>query len=144
MTNKTFETKRELRFGDCDISGTAYFPSYLDLLNGVNEEFWASIGFPWHDIIPKERWGTPTVHISCDFFKPSLFGDVLSFELTVVKVGRSSVTIHHTIRCGDEIRWTSTQVLVASDLETHTSIPWPQKLRANLASFLSDDAHHNT
>lgn len=123
--DKIFKTHRELRFGDCDISGTAYFPSYLDILNGVNEEFWSVLGFPWHDTIWKERWGTPTVHLSCDFSKPSLFGETLSFELAVVKVGRSSVTVQHRISCGDELRWTSKQVLAASDLDKHTSIPWP-------------------
>ena len=139
MTNKPFKTTRELRFGDCDISGTAYFPSYLDILNGVNEEFWASIGYPWHDIIWNKRWGTPTVHISCDFSKPSLFGEVLTFEMDVVKVGRSSVTVHHSISCGDEKRWDSTQVLAASDLDKHTSIPWPDDVREKLLSLLPSD-----
>ena len=69
-----FSTLRELRFGDCDISGTAYFPAYLNILNGVNEEFWAHLGYPWHDVIAKDRWGTPTVHLSCDFSKPSFLG----------------------------------------------------------------------
>ena len=71
MSAKIFRTDRALRFGDCDISGTAYFPSYLDILNGVNEEFWAYLGYPWHKIIWNDRWGTPTVHLSCDFSKPS-------------------------------------------------------------------------
>jgi hypothetical protein len=48
---QVFTTLRELRFGDCDISGTAYFPAYLNILNGVNEEFWAHLGYPWHDVI---------------------------------------------------------------------------------------------
>lgn len=136
--DKTFHTDRELRFGDCDISGTAYFPSYLDILNGVNEEFWAHIGFPWHEIIWRDRWGTPTVHLSCDFSKPSLFGETLSFELQVVKVGRSSVTIKHRILCKDELRWTSTQVLAASDLDKHTSISWPDTVRDALLARLVD------
>lgn len=29
---RIFKTTRELRFDDCYISGTAYFPSYLDIL----------------------------------------------------------------------------------------------------------------
>src|SRR5690606_25419227 len=28
-----YRTRRMLHFGDCDISGTAYFPSYLNILN---------------------------------------------------------------------------------------------------------------
>ena len=132
MSAKIFKTDRTLRFGDCDISGTAYFPAYLDILNGVNEEFWAHLGYPWHDIIWKNRWGTPTVHLSCDFSKPSFFGETLSFELGVLRVGRSSVTVRHRISCGPEIRWSSTQVLAASDLDKHISISWPHEVKDTL------------
>ena len=139
MTVRIFKTKRELRFGDCDISGTAYFPSYLDILNGVNEEFWTYLGYPWHDIIWKERWGTPTVHLTCNFSKPSFFGETLSFELGVVKVGRSSVSLRHRISSGPEIRWTSSQVLAASDLDKHISIVWPEQVKATLNSWLTNE-----
>ena len=137
--SKTFTTTRMLHFGDCDISGTAYFPSYLNILNGVNEEFWDHIGYPWHDIIWNQRWGTPTVHISSDFSSPSFFGDELTFELTVLKVGRSSVTIHHEIHCADHKRWSSTQVLAASDLDKHVSIPWPDDVKKTLLSWVSEN-----
>lgn len=132
-----FITDRELRFGDCDISGTAYYPAYLNILNGVVEEFWTSIGYPWHEIIWKERWGTPTVHLSCDFSKPSFFGDRLTFRLTVVKVGKSSVRLVHTIHCGDEHRWSVEQVLAASWLDSHTSMVWPEDVKAKLESLMS-------
>ena len=92
---KSFTTTRMLHFGDCDISGTAYFPSYLNILNGVNEEFWDHLGFPWHKIIWEDRWGTPTVHIRSDFSSPSFFGEELTFVVKVLKVGKSSLTIHH-------------------------------------------------
>ena len=29
-----FTTDRMLHFGDCDISGTAYYPAYMNMLNG--------------------------------------------------------------------------------------------------------------
>jgi 4-hydroxybenzoyl-CoA thioesterase len=130
-----FQTERELRFGDCDISGTAYFPSYLSMLNGVNEEFWGRIGYPWHQIMTKDRWGTPTVHLSCDFSKPSFFGETLIFDLAVTRIGRSSVTFRHRIRCKDELRWTSKQVLAASDLDTHASKKWPEDVRQALREW---------
>ena len=133
--DKVFTTKRMLNFGDCDISGTAYFPSYLNILNGVNEEFWKELGFPWYETIWKERWGTPTVHIRSDFSSPSFFGEELTFEVKVLKVGRSSVTVHHDISCKGEKRWNSTQVLAASDLDKHISIPWPPKVREALLAI---------
>lgn len=133
-----YRTRRMLHFGDCDISGTAYFPSYLNILNGVNEEFWDALGFPWHKIIWEDRWGTPTVHIRSDFSKPSFFGEELEFEVTVLKVGRSSVTLHHDISCDGQNRWSSTQVLAASDLDKHISIPWPPEVRAALEACLRE------
>lgn len=134
-----FTTKRILRFGDCDISGTAYFPSYLNILNGVNEEFWERLGFPWEEIIWKQRWGTPTVHLSCDFSAPSFFGEELTFEMKVVRVGKSSVTVAHEISCKGQKRWSSTQVLAASDLDKHCSIPWPEAVRNALLKLVRDD-----
>ena len=135
-----FKTKRTLQFGHCDISGTAYFPAYLDILNGVNEAFWLHLGYPWHDTIREERWGTPTVHLSCDFSRPSLFGDELDFELTILKVGRSSVTVRHNIYCKGEKRWDCTQVLAASDLDKHCSIPWPDDVRQALLACVTKPA----
>ncbi|MDU8926738.1 thioesterase family protein [Alisedimentitalea sp. MJ-SS2] len=136
---KSFTTTRILRFGDCDISGTAYFPSYLNILNGVNEEFWEDLGYPWHKIIWEDRWGTPTVHIRSDFSSPSFFGEELTFVVKVLKVGKSSLTIHHDISCKGEKRWESTQVLAASDLDKHCSIPWPDDVRAALEAYLPDE-----
>lgn len=138
--DKIYHTNRELRFGDCDISGTAYFPSYLNILNGVNEEFWGHLGYPWHKIIWKERWGTPTVHLSCDFSKPSYFGETLSFDLAVVRVGKSSVTFRHKICCKGELRWTSKQVLAASDLDKHTSLNWTVPVREILDKWLVNES----
>ena len=132
----SFTTDRMLNFGDCDISGTAYYPAYLNILNGVVEEFWTVIGFPWHEIIWKQRWGTPTVHLTCNFSKPSFFGDRLTFRLTVIKVGKSSVRIQHTVHCGPEFRWSGEQVLAASLLVEHASMPWPADVKAKLESFL--------
>ena len=128
--------ERDLRFGDCDISGTAYYPAYLNMLNGVVEEFWTWLGFPWHVVIPTEGWATPTVHLSCDFIRPSVLGDRLSFRLAVMKVGRSSLRLNHEIHCGDDHRWSAEQVLAASTLATHRAMPWPDPVRARLEALL--------
>jgi 4-hydroxybenzoyl-CoA thioesterase len=131
-----FSADRPLRFGDCDFSGTAYYPAYLNLLNGVVEEFWAWAGWPWHITIPTEDWGTPTVHLSCDFKKASRMGDLLTFRIEVLKVGRSSLRLAHTIHCGDEPRWTAEQVLAACRISTYQPLPWPADVRAKLESLL--------
>jgi 4-hydroxybenzoyl-CoA thioesterase len=77
------------------------------------------------------------VHLTCNFKTASLMGDVLTFRLAVLKVGRSSLRLGHTIHCGDERRWSAEQVLAASHLASHTSMPWPPEVRARLESLLS-------
>jgi 4-hydroxybenzoyl-CoA thioesterase len=86
-------------------------------------------------VIAKERWGTPTVHLSCDFSKPSFFGETLKFELIVTRVGRSSVTLRHKISVGNQTRWTCTQVLASSDLDSHTAKPWDDTMKSLLETW---------
>jgi 4-hydroxybenzoyl-CoA thioesterase len=42
------------------------------------------------------------------------------------------------VLCGDEHRWSGKQVLAASWLDKHTSMPWPDDVRAKLLSFLPE------
>lgn len=134
MTSFSFD--RALRFGDCDPSGIAYFPSYLNILNGVVEEFWATVGFPWPKLITVRRIGTPTVHLACDFSRPSKFGDRLAFSLRIVKVGRASLQLAHVVTGPDGERWRARQILAATSLIDHHAIPWPDDVRAALLSHL--------
>lgn len=134
-----FSFDRELRFGDCDPSGIAYFPSYLNTLNGVVEEFWAKIGFPWPGLITVRKIGTPTVHLTCDFSRPSVFGDLLTFELRVGRVGRASLHLTHVVSGNDGMRWRARQILAATSLVDHRALPWPDDIRAALEMHLSPD-----
>ncbi|PWT93016.1 MAG: 4-hydroxybenzoyl-CoA thioesterase [Proteobacteria bacterium] len=135
----SFSFDRELRFGDCDPSGIAYFPSYLNILNGVVEEFWAAIGFPWLDLITVRKIGTPTVHLTCDFSRPSKFGDHLMFRLRIGKVGGTSLHLAHVVSGADGVRWRARQILAATSLVNHRGIPWPDDVRAALVAHLHAD-----
>jgi 4-hydroxybenzoyl-CoA thioesterase len=134
-----FRVRLVLRFGDCDPSGIAYFPAYLNLLNGVVEAFWGSLGHPWTRQIKERSRGTPTAHLSCDFERPSRFGDRLSFELRVVRIGESSLEVSHRITCEGEVRWTARQVMVSTDINTGASLPWDHDVRAALTKFMEDE-----
>src|SRR5215471_8208181 len=124
---------------DREPSGIAYFPSYLNILNGVVEEFWAKIGFPWPELITVRKIGTPTVHLTCDFSRPSKFGDLLTFSLRIGKVGGSSLDLAHVVSGADGMRWRARQILAATSLVDHHAIPWPDDVRAALEAHLSAD-----
>ncbi|MDR7222845.1 thioesterase family protein [Aminobacter aminovorans] len=131
-----FRTSRPLRFGDCDPSGIAYFPSYLNILVGVLEEFFGDAGAPWKDLIAERRIGTPTVRLDLTFAHPGFHGDTLDFELFVRRIGRSSLDLEHKVSAAGTLLWSARHSVVATSLDTHKSLAWPDDLRAALESRL--------
>ena len=127
-----FVAERLLRFSDCDPSGIAYFPSYLNLLNGVVEDFWEFLGFPLTQLIKVRGIGTPTVQLECQFERPALFGERLTFIVQVAKIGRSSLHFAHRVTGVDGIKWSARQVVVATSLRDHRATTWPDDVRESL------------
>lgn len=131
-----FLTSRPLRFGDCDPSGIAYFPSYLNILVGVLEEFFGALGAPWKELIAERRIGTPTVRLDLTFVHPGFHGDTLDFALTVGRVGRSSLDLEHKVSAAGTLLWSARHSVVATSLDTHKSLAWPNDLRTALENHL--------
>lgn len=125
-----FTTSRPLRFGDCDPSGIAYYPAYLDILVGVHEEFFAALGLPWREMLNERGIGTPTARLEVTFVSPGFHGDQLDFAVHVRRVGERSVELESLVRVGDRPVWSARHVMVATSLETRKSILWPEDFRA--------------
>ncbi|MDL2400764.1 acyl-CoA thioesterase [Rhizobium mayense] len=138
-----FKTTRPLRFGDCDPSGIAYFPSYMNILVGVLEDYFASLGFPWKALFNDRRIGVPTVRLDVTFVRPGFQGDELEFVLAVRGVGRSSLDLEHQVSANGQVLWTARHRVVSTSLDTHQSLAWPDDIRAALTHHLeTTDAHH--
>ena len=135
-----FRARRLVRFGHCDPAGIAYFPAYIDMLNGVVEDFFIALGHPWTEQLGRRHMGTPTAHLACDFVRPSRQGDVLVFSVAIEKLGAASLSLAHTVMRGDDVVWTCRQVLVAMDMKTGKSQPWPGDIRAALQAFIAAEA----
>ncbi|WFR99923.1 acyl-CoA thioesterase [Rhizobium tumorigenes] len=137
-----FKTTRPLRFGDCDPSGIAYFPSYLNILVGVLEDYFAALGFPWKTMIEERRIGVPTVRLDLTFSSPGFQGDELEFVVIVRRIGRASLDLEHQVSARGKILWTATHRVVATNLDTQQSHAWPDDIRAALEHHLEKtDAH---
>jgi 4-hydroxybenzoyl-CoA thioesterase len=130
-----FEATRVLRFGDCDPAGIAYHPRYFDLLNGVVEDWWISMGVPWKVLFGERRIGLPTVRFEVDFRAPAFLEDELRFSLSIKRIGSKSVELDHVVQRGATTLWQCAQTLVVTSLDSHRSIAWPDDLRAALVSF---------
>lgn len=127
-----FHTRRKLRFADVDPARIAFYPRYFEMLNGIVEDWFESMGWGFAEMHLERDIGIPTRKLEADFLRPSYLGDMLDLELSVLKVGRTSVDLETRFRCGDELRWKVKQTLVLVDMKKAVAVPWPDDLRAKL------------
>lgn len=135
-----FRTRRKVRFADVDPARIAFYPRYFEMLNGIVEDWFETMGWGFAEMHLSRDIGIPTRRLEADFLRPSYLGDLLDLELSVLKVGRTSVDLETRFRCGEELRWKVKQTLVLVDMTTATAVPWPDDLRAKLESGPSRSA----
>ena len=127
-----------VRFGACDPAGIVYTPEYLNLFNGVVEDWYGeALGISYHELVGKRRTGLGYAHVSADFAKPSSMGDVLDVAVIVRRVGRASLTFTvHAFKEGIEcVR--STFVTATTSLVDHKAIALPNDVRDALNAYQS-------
>jgi 4-hydroxybenzoyl-CoA thioesterase len=134
---RPYRTEIRVRFGDCDPAGIVFYPRYLEIFNGLVEDWCRDeLQYSFPELITQRGWGLPTVHLEVDFLAPSRFGDILSATLTVQKVGKSSVNININLCSPDGAeRVRGKVVLVLIDRKPQKAIPIPDDLRARMLAF---------
>ena len=102
----TFKTERKIRFSHCDPAGIVYFVNFFDMVNALVEDWFAeAVGFDFEELHIQRRVGFPIVNTGCEFFRPCHLGDRLELELSIAKLGRSSIEFAVTGRVTrEEIR----------------------------------------
>ncbi|WP_224826037.1 thioesterase family protein [Cognatishimia sp. MH4019] len=129
----SFTLPIKIVFQHCDPAGIVFYPRYFEMINLTVEEWFAQrLGLSFAEMHGARR-GVPTATIEADFPAPSRLGDLLEAELTVTKLGRTSVGLQITAKAGDEVRMQVRSVLVYVDLDTGRPIPWPEDVRARMA-----------
>lgn len=123
-------------FKHCDPAGIVFYPRYFEMINDVVEAFFASLGFPFHDMHPVG--GVPTAEISTTFSAPSRHGDELTFMLHVTRIGGASLGLHFEALGGGEVRLTATSTLVHVNSQGRPA-PWPDGMRAKLTDHLEGE-----
>lgn len=93
---RTFSYERRLHWGDCDPAGIIFFPNYARwMVEGLNMML-LSIGIDPHKAVDRETFnGIPSVGFSMSFYQPAKLHDLVTHEITVEKIGRSSLGFTH-------------------------------------------------
>jgi 4-hydroxybenzoyl-CoA thioesterase len=127
-----FSTRIPVRFGDCDPAGLVYYPVIFHYCHVAMEEFFSErCGTSYSRLMTDERIGFPTVNVQAEFFVPLVYGDEAVVEVSIARVGRSSLTFEYSIKRGSDgtLCARSTQVHVAMNLDTRRAVPIPDKYR---------------
>ena len=131
-----FRVPVKIRFGHCDPAGIVYFPRYLDIINGVIEDFFTEgLGCEYREIIRDRGIGLGPAHIETDFQLPGFQGDTIDFAVLVDRVGNSSLALSVHAHRGDEPVLRARLILVTTSLEFHRSVPIPGDVREALQAY---------
>ncbi|MBA3541056.1 MAG: acyl-CoA thioesterase [Deltaproteobacteria bacterium] len=135
-----------VRFADVDHAGIVYYPRFFHLFHLTFEELWrARIGArAYVDILDRERIGFPAVRAECDFKAPLRFGDTCEIELSISRMGRTSITFRYRVYRAAEPLTTSPRTLAAEgsvvcavvDLAKFVAVPAPEHVVAMLADLV--------
>jgi 4-hydroxybenzoyl-CoA thioesterase len=137
---RVYRTQIPVRFADCDPASIVFYPRYLEMFNGLVEDWFRdALHASFREIVTNRGWGLPTVHLEVDFVAPSRFDEILSASLAVRRLGATSMTLDILLRGPDNAdRVSGKVVLVCIDRTVHRPIPWPDDLRARILEFQGD------
>jgi 4-hydroxybenzoyl-CoA thioesterase len=136
VSTPPFVSEKLIRFHHCDPAGIVFYPQYFVLFHELLEDWFnRGLGLDYADFVSVERRGLPTAHIDCDFKVPSKIGDTVQMQLSVKRVGRTSLALSVCVCAGAEVRVTANQVLVLISLVDGSLVPIPDDLRRRFERF---------
>lgn len=145
MTSVTpFVFTTPVRFADVDHAGIVYYPRFFHYFHLAFEElFRQRIGArAYVDLLDHDRVGFPAVRAEAEYQAPLRFGDTAEVELTVERLGKSSITFHYKVWRAAEPGHERVQsaegkvVCAVVDLSAFKSRPVPDSIRDLLSDLV--------
>src|SRR5438132_1549673 len=105
VTTAPFIVDKYVRFAHCDPAGIIFYPQYFVLAHDCKEDwFREAVGYPFENMVTRDRRGFPIVKLDAEFARPSRLGDLLQFEITVRAIGATSLKLDYRCVCESEER----------------------------------------
>ena len=133
-----FTTPKKIRFHHCDPAGIVFYPQFFYLLHEVQEDFFAHIGFPEHEMI-NAGYGIPVVDLKTQFMGMCRNGDEVIITLALSKVGNSSIAMEYEVLGDGQVRLRASGVVVYSKVPDGKPVRLPDDLRVVLLPYLENN-----
>jgi 4-hydroxybenzoyl-CoA thioesterase len=137
-----------VRFADVDHAGIVYYPRFFHYFHLAFEELFRVRMGPraYVELLDRERVGFPAVRAECDYQSPLRFGDTAEIELSVARLGRTSITFRYQVWRAAEaggaprrLAASGRTVCAVVDLERFGAITVPGRIAALLADLVEPD-----
>lgn len=115
-TRKGVSTYRVI-YGDTDQMGVAYYANYLKWFEIGRTELLRQIGLPYTAIEAKGL-RFPVIEVSCRYFRPSRYDDVINIETSLISLGRATLTFSYRLSRKEK----EDEVLIASGWTKHACV----------------------
>lgn len=126
-----FETR--IRFIDTDTSGRIHYTAMFRYFESAEIEFMRSCGIRYITT----DFALPRVHVECDFLLAILYDDVVAIEVSLTKLGRSSIRLELRAFKGQDVAAQGAIVIACMDKQTQRAIALPPELRDRLTPRLA-------
>ncbi len=100
---KEFAWPVRVYYADTDAGGVVYHASYVRFMERARTEWLRTYGYTNTSLV--KEFGVLFVvrSLKVDYLRPALLEDMLAVSAEVKEVGRSRVTLHQTVRRGEEV-----------------------------------------
>ena len=130
-------TSYRIIYGDTDQMGVVYYANYLKWFEIGRTELLRQIGVPYASIEEKGL-RFPVTEVSCRYFRPSRYDDVITIETALTSLGRVTLTFSYRLLRKED------GALIASGWTKHACVDKkgevtriPVELEATLKSAVS-------
>lgn len=136
-----FTSTRRIDFPMVDIAGIVYYPHYWDLAHRFFEESWeTTCDMHYRDVLQEKKVALPLVHSEAKFHHPLEYGDTARCEITVIKIGTTSITWRYVIENQHgTLCWSAIQTTVCTSMDAVTEKePIPDWMKNGLSRILEN------
>ncbi|MCI5095008.1 MAG: acyl-CoA thioesterase [Rhodobacteraceae bacterium] len=129
-----FEFPQKVLFKHCDPAGIVFYPRFFEMINDAVEFMFSDlIGWPFDKMHPTH--GAPTAEFKVRFVSPCFHGDHLKLQITLNRLGGSSLSLTTRAFKGDQLCFEADQVLVCVG-STGRPNRWPDDVRHTITTIM--------
>lgn len=129
----TYRRDIRIEFNHCDPAGIVFYPRYFEMLNSVVENFFRDVALLPFEAMMRDDTGVPTARVEMTYTAPSRLGEVLTWQLTVARLGRAALDLV-VDAWGTDVRRLTAEITVVH-VKKGRPQAWPDAVRARIAQF---------